>query len=217
MTKGINYAYQELENIIVRQINAAGLPLFAVRDLLNRLLLQVDKQMTEQVETEKKPTLRASRRSRPRPPRRPPNPPRLLSRRPPPPPNRLRLPRPIHSPPHPQTRRQRTMPDAKVVTITANNTSSTTARTPVSSWMPASASWRGWMPTSRPQRKPRQPPKHRNRPPRPVRRAAAASASTAPGAGQHGHQQGVGSGVQRVGCPAKQKRCGLQRHGSRDQ
>lgn len=54
MTKGINYAYQELENIIVRQINAAGLPLFAVRDLLNRLLLQVDKQMTEQVETEKK-------------------------------------------------------------------------------------------------------------------------------------------------------------------
>ena len=54
MTKGINYAYQELENIIVRQINSAGLPLFAVRDLLNRLLLQVDKQMTEQVETEKK-------------------------------------------------------------------------------------------------------------------------------------------------------------------
>ena len=54
MTKGINYAYQELENILVRQINSAGLPLFAVRDLLNRLLLQVDKQMTEQVETEKK-------------------------------------------------------------------------------------------------------------------------------------------------------------------
>lgn len=54
MTKGINYAYQELENIIVRQINSAGLPLFAVRDLLNRLLLQVDNQMTEQVETEKK-------------------------------------------------------------------------------------------------------------------------------------------------------------------
>ena len=45
--------------------------------------------------------------------------------------------------------------------------------------------------------------------------AAAASASTA--AGQHGHHKGVGSGVQRVGCPAKQKRCGLQRHGSRDQ
>ena len=54
MTKGINYAYQELENIIVRQINSAGLPLFAVRDLLNRLLLQVDKQMTEQVESENK-------------------------------------------------------------------------------------------------------------------------------------------------------------------
>lgn len=54
MTKGINYAYQELENTIVNRINSAGLPLFAVRDLLNRLLLQVDKQMTEQVETEKK-------------------------------------------------------------------------------------------------------------------------------------------------------------------
>lgn len=54
MTKGINYAYQELENIIVRQINSAGLPLFAVRDLLNRLLLQVDKQMTDRIEMEKK-------------------------------------------------------------------------------------------------------------------------------------------------------------------
>lgn len=54
MTKGINYAYQELENIIVRQINSAGLPLFAVRDLLNRILLQVDKQMADQVEAEKK-------------------------------------------------------------------------------------------------------------------------------------------------------------------
>ena len=54
MTKGINYAYQELENIIVRQINSAGLPLFAVRDLLNRLLLQVDKQTADQIEMEKK-------------------------------------------------------------------------------------------------------------------------------------------------------------------
>lgn len=54
MTKGINYAYQELENTLVNRINSSGLPLFAVRDLLNRLLLQVDKQMTEQVEMEKK-------------------------------------------------------------------------------------------------------------------------------------------------------------------
>lgn len=54
MTKGINYAYQELENTIVNRINSAGLPLFAVRDLLNRILLQVDKQMAEQVEAEKK-------------------------------------------------------------------------------------------------------------------------------------------------------------------
>lgn len=54
MTKGINYAYQELETAIVNQINKSGLPIFAVRDMLNRLLLQVDKQMTEQVEAEKK-------------------------------------------------------------------------------------------------------------------------------------------------------------------
>lgn len=54
MTKGINYAYQELENTLVNRINSAGLPLFAVRDLLNRILLQVDKQMTDQVEAEKK-------------------------------------------------------------------------------------------------------------------------------------------------------------------
>lgn len=54
MTKGINYAYQELEDTIVSMINSAGLPLFAVRDLLNRLLLQVDKQMAEQVQAEKK-------------------------------------------------------------------------------------------------------------------------------------------------------------------
>ena len=54
MTKGINYAYQELENALVNRINSAGLPLFAVRDLLNRILLQVDKQMAEQVEAEKK-------------------------------------------------------------------------------------------------------------------------------------------------------------------
>lgn len=54
MTKGINYAYQELENTLVNRINSAGLPLFAVRDLLNRILLQVDNQMAEQVEAEKK-------------------------------------------------------------------------------------------------------------------------------------------------------------------
>ena len=54
MTKGINYAYQEVENTLVNRINSAGLPLFAVRDLLNRILLQVDKQMTDQVEAEKK-------------------------------------------------------------------------------------------------------------------------------------------------------------------
>lgn len=54
MTKGINYAYQELETTIVSRINSAGLPLFAVRDMLNRLLTQVDKQMADQVEAEKK-------------------------------------------------------------------------------------------------------------------------------------------------------------------
>lgn len=54
MNKGINYAYQELETAIVNQINRSGLPTFAVRDMLNRLLLQVDKQMAEQVEAEKK-------------------------------------------------------------------------------------------------------------------------------------------------------------------
>lgn len=54
MTKGINYAYQELENAIISRINSAGLPLFAIRDMLNRILLQVDKQMAEQVAAEKK-------------------------------------------------------------------------------------------------------------------------------------------------------------------
>ena len=54
MTKGINYAYQELENIIVNQINKSGLPIFAVRDMLNRLLLQVDKQTADRIEMEKK-------------------------------------------------------------------------------------------------------------------------------------------------------------------
>lgn len=54
MTKGINYAYQELENTLVNRINSAGLPLFAVRDLLNRILLQVDKQTADQIEMEKK-------------------------------------------------------------------------------------------------------------------------------------------------------------------
>lgn len=54
MNKGINYAYQELETAIVNQINKSGLPIFAVRDMLNRLLLQVDKQTADQIEMEKK-------------------------------------------------------------------------------------------------------------------------------------------------------------------
>ena len=54
MTKGINYAYQELETAIVNQINKSGLPIFAVRDMLNRLLLQVDKQTPDRIEMEKK-------------------------------------------------------------------------------------------------------------------------------------------------------------------
>ena len=54
MTKGINYAYQELETAIVNQINKSGLPIFAVRDMLNRLLLQVDKQTADRIEMEKK-------------------------------------------------------------------------------------------------------------------------------------------------------------------
>lgn len=43
MKKGINYAYQELEDSIVQLINQSGLPLFGVRDMINRILLQVDK------------------------------------------------------------------------------------------------------------------------------------------------------------------------------
>lgn len=54
MNKGINFAYQELETTIVGQINRSGLPLFAVRDLLFRIMSQVETQYTAQVSTERK-------------------------------------------------------------------------------------------------------------------------------------------------------------------